>query len=62
MYERKHIECFLRMVETGSLKIGTEAGLTDGFNNLRLDQVEEALSTDPGWAFGDQNLFTPNKG
>lgn len=61
MYQREHIERFLRMVEIGNLKIGPEAGSKDGFKYCSLDQVEEALNTNSGWAFGDQSLFTHNK-
>ncbi|KAJ6282844.1 hypothetical protein J3E71DRAFT_175381, partial [Bipolaris maydis] len=61
MYEREHIERFSRMVDTGSLKINLEAGLRDGFKYYSLDQVKMALYMDPGWAFGHQSLFTPNK-
>lgn len=60
MWERERVELFLRLIETGCLKIGEEAGLSYRFENLTLDEAEVALNKELGGTYGEERLLTPN--
>lgn len=60
MWEREHVELLIRLIDTGSLKVGAEAGAQDRLVTFRMDEVEAALKTEPGWTHGEEVLLSPN--
>jgi hypothetical protein len=60
MWEREHVELFLRLIETWCFKIGEEAGLSYRFENLTLEEAETALNKEMGETHGMERLLTPN--
>jgi D-arabinose 1-dehydrogenase-like Zn-dependent alcohol dehydrogenase len=57
MWQREHVELFLRLVDTGSLKLGVEAGVLDDVITFGMDEVEAALK-ESRLEHGEERLFT----
>ena len=60
MWEREHVDYLLRLIDTGSLKMGEEAGVLDRLKTFSMDEVEVALKQEPGSEHGEERLLTPN--
>ena len=60
MWGREHVELFLRLIGTGSLKVGAEAGILDRLKSFRMDEVEESLKEESEWAYDEERLLKPN--
>jgi D-arabinose 1-dehydrogenase-like Zn-dependent alcohol dehydrogenase len=57
MWQREHVELFLRLIDTGSLRLGVEAGVLDDVITFGMDEVEAALK-ESRLEHGEERLFT----
>lgn len=55
MWQREHVELFLRLIDTGSLRLGVEAGVLDDVITFGIDEVEAALKES---RLGEERMFT----
>ena len=57
MWQREHVELLLRLIDTGSLKLGVEAGVLDELITFRMDEAEAAVSHESSSENGEEKLF-----
>lgn len=57
MWQREHVELFLRLIDTGSLRLGVEAGVLDDVITFGMDEVEAALKKSR-LEHGEERMFT----